>query len=103
LENGQKEISYTLNEIDQIELSYAISVHSAQGSGWHTVISVFDMSSFILLNRKILYTAMTRSEKRHLLIAQPQAFKACIDDKNNKLRNTFLGDMFEVRKCVKTT
>jgi exodeoxyribonuclease V alpha subunit len=95
LENGKKDVKYTLSELDQIELSYAISVHSAQGSGWHTVISVFDMSSVMLLNRKILYTTMTRSEKRHLLIAQPQAFKACIDDKHNKLRNTFLGDMFE--------
>lgn len=95
LENGKRDIEYTIKQLEEIELSYAISVHAAQGSQYHTVISIFDMNSYILLNRKILYTAITRSQKRHLLLAEPKAFKACVDDANNKPRNTFLKDMIE--------
>ena len=96
LENGQKPIIYSNNELDQIELSYAISVHSAQGSQYHSVICIIDMSSYIMLNRKILYTAITRARKRCMLISEPRAFKACLDDENNKPRNTFLSEMFEI-------
>lgn len=95
LENGKKEVIYALNEIDQIELGYALSVHSAQGSQYHTVICVFDMNSYKLLNRKILYTAITRAKKRCLLLCQPKTFKACIDDINNKPRNTFMKELIE--------
>jgi len=98
LENNKKEVKYYNNELDQIELSYAISVHSAQGSQYHSVICVFDMSSYIMLNRKILYTAITRAKKKCMLISEPRAFKACLDDENNKPRNTFLSEMFEVYK-----
>lgn len=96
LEDGQKFITYSLSESDQIELSYANSVHSVQGSQYHSVICIFDMSSYIMLNRKILYTALTRARKRCMLISEPRAFKACLDDENNKPRNTFLSEMFEV-------
>jgi len=95
LENGKRVVNYSNNELDQIELSYCISVHSAQGSQYHSVICVFDMSSYIMLNRKILYTAITRAKKKCMLISEPRAFKACLDDENNKPRNTFLSEMFE--------
>lgn len=96
LEGGQKLVAYSLSELDQIELSYAVSIHSAQGSQYHSVICLFDMSSYIMLNRKILYTATTRAKKKCMLISEPRAFKACLDDENNKPRNTFLSEMFEI-------
>jgi len=95
LENGKKEVEYTNSELDQIDLSYAISVHSSQGSQYHSVICVFDMSSYIMLNRKILYTAITRARKKCMLISEPRAFNACLNDENNRPRNTFLSEMFE--------
>lgn len=95
LENGKREVNYSNSELDQIDLSYCISVHSSQGSQYHSVICVFDMSSFIMLNRKILYTAVTRARKKCMLISEPRAFKACLDDENNRPRNTFLSEMFE--------
>ena len=95
LENGKREVIYTNSELDQIELSYCISVHASQGSQYHSVICVFDTSSYIMLNRKILYTAITRARKKCMLISEPRAFKVCLDDENNKPRNTFLSEMFE--------
>lgn len=96
LEGGQKPVDFIQSELEQLELSYAISVHSAQGSQYHSVICIFDMSSYIMLNRKILYTAITRAKEKCMLISEPRAFKACLDDENNKPRNTFLSEMFEV-------
>jgi hypothetical protein len=68
---------------------------NCQGSQYHSVICIFDMSSYIMLNRKILYTAITRARKKCMLISEPRAFKACLDDENNRPRNTFLSEMFE--------
>ena len=96
IEDKKVIIPYIQSELDQLELSYAISIHSGQGSQYNSVICVFDMSSYIMLNRKILYTAVTRAKNKCMLISEPRAFKACLDDENNKPRNTFLGDMFEI-------
>lgn len=95
IEQGQYIVPYSHSELDQIELSYAVSVHSAQGSQYNSVICVFDMSSYIMLNRKILYTAITRAKSKCMLVSEPRAFKACLDDENNMPRNTFLDEMFE--------
>ena len=96
IEDRKVIIPFIQSELDQLELSYAISIHSGQGSQYHSVICVFDMSSYIMLNRKILYTAVTRAKSKCMLISEPRAFKACLDDDNNIPRNTFLGDMFEM-------
>lgn len=101
LENGKREVKYSNSELDQIELSYAMSCHAVQGSEYHSVICVFDMSSYIMLNRKILYTAITRARKKCMLISEPRAFKTCLDDENNRPRNTFLSEMFETYKIEK--
>ena len=93
-ESGKRDVMYYLNEIEQIELSYAISVHLSQGSQYNSVICVFDKSSYIMLNRKILYTALTRAKDKCMLITEPNVFKACLNNKNNQPRNTFLSEMF---------
>ncbi len=89
------ECTYDFREIDVFDLAYCQSVHSMQGSQAHTVIGLIDNSSFIMLNRKILYTLMTRAKERCLLVCQPKAFKACIDDENNKDRKTWSSMYFE--------
>lgn len=88
-------ITYKFEEISAFDLAYCLSIHSMQGSQAHTVICVFDNSAYIMLNRKILYTALTRAEKRCLAVCQPKAFKACIDDANNRERRTWANEYFE--------
>lgn len=93
LGSTSKEIIYKKNELDQIELAYALTVHLAQGSGYKNVIVIIDTSHYILLDSCLLYTALTRAKKRGLLLAQPKAYIRCI--KNNKAisRQTWLKDM----------
>lgn len=89
----KKCVEHDITELDNIELSYAISVHSSQGSQYHSVICLFDKDSYIMANRRILYTAITRASKRCILIADPTIFSRCLGTDNNKPRNTFLSEI----------
>lgn len=58
-----------------IELAYAITIHSAQGSQWKTVIVGIDSSMFAMLNKELLYTAITRAERACVLIGENNAIR----------------------------
>lgn len=90
--DNNKVIEYELKEMDELELAYALTVHSMQGSQANTVIIAIDMSSYILLSRELVYTAITRSAKRCLVIAEPKAFDVGIKKKASK-RNTWLQNL----------
>jgi exodeoxyribonuclease V alpha subunit len=85
-----KKIEYTRNELDQIELAYALTVHVSQGSGYKTVIVLIDNSDYIMLDSCLLYTAITRAKERCLLLAEPSAFKKCINTNKTINRQTWL-------------
>lgn len=84
-----KVVEYNIDEMDELELAYALSVHSSQGSQYHTVLVPLDMSSYILLSKELIYTAITRASKRCMLIAIPKAFAMGIKNNASK-RTTFL-------------
>lgn len=88
-----KVITYTRNELDQLDLAYAMTIHKSQGSGYKTVIIIIDMTHYTLLDTCLLYTAITRAKKRCLLLAEPQAFKMCMDNNKSKSRQTWLKEM----------
>lgn len=86
---GEKTVEYTFEEMDELELAYALTVHSTQGSQYHTVLVPLDMASYILLSKELIYTAITRASKRCMVIAVPKAFSIGIKTNASK-RNTFL-------------
>lgn len=87
--NGNKIVSYTVNELKTLELAYAMTTHKLQGSGKKTVICIIDNTHYKLLDNCMLYTMITRAKKRCLLLAEPQALLTCIRTSHNK-RNTWL-------------
>ena len=89
---NDKIVKYTYNDIDEIELAYALTIHSCQGSQYNTVIIPLAMDSYILLSKELIYTAITRASKRCLLIAEPKAFDLGCKKKAGK-RNTWLKSM----------
>ena len=90
--NETKAIEYDQNEIDQIDLAYAMTIHSLQGSGYKAVIIVVDNTHFALLDNCLLYTAITRAKKKCLLLAEPYAFKKCITTNKTIARQTWLSN-----------
>jgi len=88
----KKIVPYKRNELEQIDLAYAITVHSSQGSQYKYVITVFDMTHFMLLDMCLFYTAVTRASQMCYCIAQPKAFIHALS--NNKAeRQTFLREL----------
>lgn len=85
----KKIIEYSQNEMSQLDLAYACTVHKIQGSGIQTVIGIIDNTHYKLLDNCLLYTLLTRAKKRCLLLAEPTAFNQCIRTSHNK-RNTWL-------------
>lgn len=61
-------VVYSLAELEQLELAYALTVHKAQGSEYPAVIIVIHSSHFIMLRRNLLYTALTRAEKMAVIV-----------------------------------
>ncbi len=87
---GKKIIEYETKEIKDMELAYALTVHSYQGSQSDIVIIGIDFSHYILLDNCLLYTAVTRASKECLIIAEKKAFQFAVRNNKNRDRKTFL-------------
>ena len=77
-------VPYTADELDQITMAYAISVHKSQGSEYPAVIVPLMTQHYVLLQRNLLYTAMTRGRKLVILIGTQKALQIAL--KNDKPR-----------------
>ena len=87
---GQRNLEYDFAEINELILSYAISIHKSQGSEFQAVIIPIFMQHFILLQRNLIYTAITRAKKLCILIGEPRAIAMGIKNNKGVKRNTFL-------------
>lgn len=82
-----KYVKYNLSELDEITLAYAITVHKSQGSEYDIVLLPFSTQHFIMLQRNLLYTAVTRSKKVFIIIGTFKALHIAIN--NNKVAERF--------------
>lgn len=82
--------TYEFSELDELVLAYAISIHKSQGSEYAAVIIPLFMQHFTLLQRNLLYTAITRAKKLCILIGQPKAIGMAVGNNSGIKRNTFL-------------
>jgi len=87
---GERELLYDFAELDELVLSYAVSIHKSQGSEFPAVIIPIFMQHFMLLQRNLLYTAVTRAKRLCILIGQPKAIGMAVRNKKAAERNTFL-------------
>ena len=75
-------VSYKKEDIKDLDLSYAITIHKSQGSEFDCVVIPMMPTSFMLLNRNLLYTAITRAKKLVILIGEKRILKQMV--RNNK-------------------
>ena len=85
-------LEYEFAELDEIVLSYAVSIHKSQGSEFAAVIIPIFLQHFILLQRNLIYTAITRAKKLCILMGQPKAIAIGINKDKGVDRKTFLHD-----------
>ncbi len=82
-----REVIYDFSELDEIVLAYAISVHKSQGSEYTAVVLPLVTQHFMLLQRNLIYTAVTRGKKLVVLVGAKKALAMGI--KNDRTRKRF--------------
>ncbi len=87
-----KLVAYDSDELDEIGLAYATSVHKSQGSEYPAVVIPLHTSHYLLLHRSILYTAVTRGKKLVVLVGSKRALAMAIRNLRVEKRNTGLGE-----------
>jgi exodeoxyribonuclease V alpha subunit len=83
-------VSYESSELDELVLAYAVSIHKSQGSEYAAAIVPLFMQHFTLLQRNLIYTAITRAKKLCIFIGQPRAIAMGIKNNKGTVRLTFL-------------
>jgi exodeoxyribonuclease V alpha subunit len=85
----QREVVYDFGELDEVSLAYAITIHKSQGSEFPAVVTPLAMQQYMLLQRNLVYTGITRGKKLVVLIGRRKALAIAV--KNNRTENRFSG------------
>jgi len=90
----QSHIHYKSNELDQLTLAYAITVHKSQGSEYSAVIMPITTHHYMMLQRNLLYTAITRGKQLVVLIGTSAAVRIAVENQGTLNRYTGLLNQF---------
>ena len=78
---------YEFNELDEVEPAYAISIHKSQGSEFPAVVIPLAMQHFLLLQRNLLYTAITRGKRLVVVAGQRKALATAVRQNDTRRRH----------------
>jgi exodeoxyribonuclease V alpha subunit len=90
IEFDEREVEYGYAELDEIVLAYAISVHKSQGSEYPVVVIPIHTQHYILLQRNLIYTAVTRGRKLVVMVGTPKALAIGVKNDKIRKRHTYL-------------
>ena len=91
-----REVTYNDELMENVDLSYCITVHKSQGGEFSTVIIPSLKEHYVMLRKNLLYTAISRAKKKVILIGQRQAVYMAIHKNDVDKRNTVLADRITV-------
>jgi exodeoxyribonuclease V alpha subunit len=95
--NSSREVAYEFDDLDELLPAYAISVHKSQGNEYPCVIVPLLTQHFVLLQRNLLYTAITRGKKLVILIGSKKALAIAIHNNKTAARFTRLRERLQER------
>lgn len=84
------EVEYDVTELDELVLAYATTVHKSQGSEYKIVVAPFTMQHYMMLQRNLLYTCVTRAKKAFVLVGTKKAVRIAVSNNRIQKRNTLL-------------
>ena len=87
-----KPVEYRAGDLDELTLAYATTIHKSQGSEYPAVIVLLHRQHFMMLQRNLLYTAITRGRKLVLVIGAAWAVKQAIETNTVRERRTTLAE-----------
>jgi ATP-dependent exoDNAse (exonuclease V), alpha sub unit - helicase superfamily I member len=85
-ENRKSAVRYDFGELDQLAPAYAITVHKSQGSEFAAVVIPIVSDQFLLLQRNLLYTAVTRGRQLVVVVAQTRALQRAVRETGARQR-----------------
>ena len=98
-----RQVYYDFSDLDELTLAYAISVHKSQGSEYPAVVIPIVTQHFVLLQRNLLYTAVTRAKKLAVLVGSKRALAIAINNNRTQKRYSLLSkrisETFEEREA----
>ncbi|MEE9451693.1 MAG: AAA family ATPase, partial [Gammaproteobacteria bacterium] len=94
---GGQIVNYQFNELDEIGLAYAITIHKSQGSEFPVVVIPLASQHYMMLARNLLYTGVTRGKKLVILVAQKKAVAMAVDNNRQVIRLTKLAQRLNLR------
>lgn len=85
-------LKYDISELEELSLSYACTIHKSQGGEYPIVVIPVSLSHCIMLERNLLYTAVTRAKKVCILIGEKDAIFKAVQNNTSKIRYTYLSE-----------
>lgn len=85
-------VVYAGGELDELSLAYATTIHKSQGSEYPIVVMPFMMTHYVMLQRNLLYTGVTRAKKALVLVGEKRALAFAVNNRETGLRNTKLSE-----------
>ena len=85
-----REVVYDFNELDEVSLAYAITIHKSQGSEFPVVVMPLAMQQYLLLQRNLVYTGITRGRRLVVLVGQKKALQTAVRNVSAVRRYTAL-------------
>lgn len=99
-EAGPLLVKYEFHELDELVLAYAVTIHKSQGSEYPAIVVPLVQQHYMLLQRNLLYTAITRARRLCVIIGQPRALEVAIKNDRVALRNTGLAERLKAMRLL---
>ena len=90
--DDERTVVYDFSQLDELELSYAVTIHKSQGSEYKAVIIPVHSGPPMLMTRNLIYTAVTRAKELVVLIGIPETLKKMIDNDRDTGRYSALAE-----------
>ena len=87
-----KQVAYDTADLGELVLAYATTVHKAQGSEYPVVVIPLHTQHYLMLQRNLLYTGITRAKERVVIVGTKQALGICIRNNQVMQRNSYLAE-----------
>lgn len=93
---GTREVTYEPGELDALQPAYAMTIHKSQGSEFPCVIIPVSTQHFVMLERSLIYTGLTRARKLVVLVGDPKALQIAVNKQESRKRWTCLRDLLQI-------
>jgi len=100
-EAGPLLVSYHFHELDELVLAYAVTVHKSQGNEYPAIVLTLVNQHYMLLQRNLLYTAITRAKRLCVIVGQLRALEAAVRNNRVALRNTGLAERLSTLASIR--